>query len=57
MEAPFDGLLMTFHHVLLIHEVLTFNFNFNRVKDYNTVFCFCCMTEFASGQDEAIPAF
>lgn len=48
---------MAFHHVLFIHEVLTFNFNFNQVKDYNIVFYFCCMSEFASGQDEAIPAF
>ena len=48
---------MAFHHVLFIHEVLTFNFNLNQVKDYNIVFYFCCMSEFASGQDEAIPAF
>ena len=48
---------MAFHHVLFIHEVLTFNFNLNQVKDYNIVFHFCCMSEFASGQDEAIPAF
>ena len=42
---------MAFHHVLFIHEVLTFNFNLNQVKDYNIVFYFCCMSEFASGQD------
>ena len=48
---------MAFHHVLFIHEELTFNFNFNQVKDYNIVFYFCCMSEFASGQGEAILAF
>ena len=48
---------MAFHHVLFTHEVLTFNFNFNQVKNYNIVFYFCCMSEFASLQDEAIPAF
>ena len=48
---------MPFHHVLFTHEVLTFNFNFNQVKNYNIVFYFCCMSEFASLQDEAIPAF
>ena len=26
---------MAFHHVLFTHEVLTFNFNLNQVKNYN----------------------